>query len=318
MSKKIHYILLTLLVIQLALIFIVYRPQEENQQTFTFFDTMKADSINKITINDEQGMVILSKEKNNRWIVKNDMNNVPYPADSVQCETLLEKLLLLQSNRLITKTPSSHYRLEVAETKFSRKIVLDTKSGQLPTLFFGSSADFQSVHARLEEDNNVYAVKEISTWQLPTGIDSWWNTNFLNIEPDTLIEVQLQNQHGTINLHKEQDNNWHMNGFQPSLEGKTLDDFLQQVTHMKLEKYLTGTESEPVISNPAATLILKTKEKDITIHIATKEENETSHKASSSDFRHHVSLNAYIVEPLLLWKKEDFRNKPKEKILNVE
>jgi hypothetical protein len=196
---------------------------------------------------------------------------------------------------------------------FAKKVVFKTKDGKTQTLFFGSSPGPQTIHVRSQATDDVFLVKGISTWELDTDRESWWQKGYVQVDRNRLQEVGLQNSHGSFTLRKEGEM-WHVSGDEPQQEPApaALDSFLQNVTHITVNSYLGRQyQGKPL---ETAALTLTTGQETVTVNIGPPNSGEDSEhviKSSASPF--FATAGSYQIAPLLDMKKEDLQQKAEEK-----
>lgn len=306
MTRKTIFFLLLLLILQAGLIAFFYWPgTRETQPVINLFNELAAANVARFTVTDSDGeTILLDKDDTGNWQVTSGSIG-PYPAASEKIIPLLDTLTSLQSNRMVTRTTSSHIRLQVADELFFKKITLTNQKGESQTLFIGSSADRQAVHVRQETAKEVYIARDISTWQLETDIASWWQRNFVQIDDDTIEEISLTNDHGHFTLTKVEKKGWILAGHEEIVLDQTaVQDFLQQASRITLERYLGKKDDTLPVKKVQATLTLTTNTETLAIKIEPAQ-GEDDHLVTSTSSPYQVAVNAYTVVPFLEKKKDD-------------
>jgi hypothetical protein len=312
--KKTNLILLSLLVCQLLLIALLYLPGgEKGQPVVELVPGLAADTVAELSITDATGKTLsLKRESDGNWLI-DDGGSDMFPADAGQIQRIVNTITSLQSQRLVTRTRSSHIRLQVDDKFFAKKVVFKAKDGKTQTLFFGSSPGPQTIHVRSQATDDVFLVKGISTWELDTERELWWQKGYVQVDRNRLQEVGLQNSHGSFTLRKEGEM-WHVSGDEPQQEPApaALDSFLQNVTHITVNSYLGRQyQGKPL---ETAALTLTTGQETVTVNIGPPNSGEDSEhviKSSASPF--FATAGSYQIAPLLDMKKEDLQQKAEEK-----
>ena len=99
------------------------------------------------------------------------------PVDQSRLDQALRSLSKLKAGWPVASTSSSHQRFEVSEEKYQRRIQLYRDKELMGDLFLGSSPSFKKVHARLTEDNKVYALS-LNNYDFPTTPDGWLDKKY--------------------------------------------------------------------------------------------------------------------------------------------
>ncbi|MBU4262912.1 MAG: DUF4340 domain-containing protein [Proteobacteria bacterium] len=312
--KKINLILLILLICQVLLIAFLYLPSgEKGQPVVELVPGLTAGTVAELSITDVTGKTLsLKKENDGNWLIDDGSPDM-FPADAGQIQHIITNLTSLQSQRLVTRTRSSHIRLQVDDKVFVKKIVLKAKDGKTQTLLLGSSSGPQTIHVRPQSTDNVYLARGISTWNLDTHKESWWQKLYVQVDRNRLQELTLKNSHGSFTLRKDGEK-WQVSGdeSQQEPEPAALDNFLQKVTHIVINSYLGKQyQGKPL---DTAVLTLTTDKETVTVNIGPKESGEDDDhifKSSASPF--FATAGSFQIDPLTGMKKEDFYNKGEEK-----
>ncbi len=171
---SLNFLLAALLAVQLVFVWFSFRADQEGMQpVVSFFNTLQSGKTDNLAISESDGIsLIFSQDNDGKWQIEQS-DTSPVPADHLAVTKLLDKLTNLQSERLVALTESSHIRLKVDKTVFSKKITMRDNSGNEQVLFVGSSPDRQTSYVRSGESKKVYQVKGITSWELDTDIAAW-------------------------------------------------------------------------------------------------------------------------------------------------
>jgi len=311
--KKTNLILLILLVCQLSLIAFLYFPSsEKGQPVVELVPDLTYDTLAELSITDATGKTLsLQREDDANWLI-DDGGSYRFPADADQIKHIVNNLTSLQSQRLVTRTRSSHIRLQVDDKVFAKKLVFKGKNGESQTLLLGSSSGPQTIHVRPQTTDDVYLAKGISTWNLDTDKESWWQKIYLQVDRNRLQEVTLKNSNGSFTLRKEGEK-WQVSGDEPQQEPEpaALEGFLQKVNHIAINSYV-GRQYE---GNPldTAVLTLTTDKETVTVNIGPQQsEEDVEHVIKSSTSPFFATTGSYQIDPLIDMKKEELLSKTAE------
>jgi hypothetical protein len=228
-------------------------------------------------------------------------------------EPLLEKISAIKTSRLVSQTPASHARLQVAEGDFQRRIALELHDGSIFTFLIGSSAGSNATHVRVTDQDEVYLTGEITPWEFRTQTSQWIDTTYLSIPQDNITGVVLENAQGRFEFTRDADGNWI---FQELPEGETFNEnklttMLGRLANFRMIAPL-GKEDNTAygLDNPAAMLeVIVEDEAATTIHsirIGTQDEDSKNYYVHASDSDYYVRVAETTVKDLIESTLEDF------------
>ena len=169
MTKR-NIFLFILLLLQIVLIGYMYRPgKEAGAPVVEFFPGLEQDKVSEFTITDNEHNSITLKRGEQGWTIE----PAGSPANGVKADSLVSRLASLKSTRLVTRTPSSRIRLKVDDDIFEKKIKLLNDDGKSYDIFLGTSPGHNTAHVRLEGKDEVFLVKGLSSWEVPTENSAW-------------------------------------------------------------------------------------------------------------------------------------------------
>lgn len=303
MNRK-NLALLALLVVQIGLIALFYRPGKKTVEPVgDLLADLAPEMIERIVLTDDQGkLIVLAKEKSG-WAAGEDS----YPVTATKIESLLKKLSRLKSARLVTRTRGSHARLKVSDEVFVRKVELGVKHGDSKIFFLGTSPNYKTIHVRAAGDNEVYLAKDLSSWELQPDVDSWWENKYINLPSTDIDAVSLTNANGSFSIKRVTDDGWELEeNAERKLSREAVQELLDKAGHISLTKYLGKEEKKEYgLENPAAVLTLKNKDKTCILKIGPKDKENNIHVVKSDQSPFYVQVTPYVVEHLLNKKASD-------------
>lgn len=319
--EKRNKILALLLAVQIIIIIFVYAGGTDYSKPQTdLLPDIGNEQINKLVItDDEEQSATLVKgekgwflaqaetpaddEKEGRTIKSSD--GFHYPVDQEKARTLVEKLAGLQSTRLVTRTESSHDRLQVGEESFSRKIEISTAGGASEEIYLGIAPNYKSIHVRVKDDENVYLVKDLALWEAPADAVSWWPNQYAQFPVDAIKKIDLKNDNGSFTLEKDAAGKWRFAGNDADLKEEALTEFIDRIKEISLVDFVTDAKQKK-FGKPVAVLTVHTPGEKVDITIWPKDEVTSDHVVKSSDSALYARVGAYEVGHLLQKKKTDF------------
>jgi len=147
-----------------------------------------------------------------------------FPVNGTKVDKLLSDLADLKVRRPVVTSSRYHDALKVSEADHERWLQIWDEPDGDPSieLLVGTSPNYRISHARRGDEENVYEVMGLSTFDLNAGSDAWIEKKFLDIPSDEVIRMNVSNEHGSFSLEK-QGGEWRLatsTGTAP--EGKTL------------------------------------------------------------------------------------------------
>ncbi|GIV81913.1 MAG: hypothetical protein KatS3mg051_1267 [Anaerolineae bacterium] len=223
------------------------------------FDTA---AVTQLRISDGDGKQVVLKKDGDEWVLP-DYGN--YPALPTRVSLLLDKIKGLRTDRLITRSTTSHRRLRVSSDEFERLIEIEG-GDSTHKLYLGKSGGGNTLHVRLDDQPQVYLVSGLAVSDAGVAVSSWINTLYFSVPSDQVISLRLQNANGTFEFTKSGDS-WNMAGL---AEGETLNEqalktLLNQITALYMSAPIGKEEQADFgLDAPQATIILRVLEPEET------------------------------------------------------
>ena len=206
--KNTNIALVILLAVQTAAAVALWKPGPEDEAEERSLFDIQPDQVVEVIIKRQPGELKTDHNESIRiartefgWVLP-DYENFPARADKVN--ELLGSLLLAKVRRPVTEKPESHAALNVGETNFAKHITLNTEDKEY-SLYAGSS-QAGSMHARFEDDNEVYLAKGVQSWKISHEIRDYADIDYVDVQQPT--ELKIFNQHGKIDLSMQPDGTW--------------------------------------------------------------------------------------------------------------
>lgn len=338
--NRTNQILAILLVLQLAVAAFIYvRPQEDGttrtgEALVADFDT---DKVEKIEIQDGTSTLTLAKQEAG-WVLS-EADDFPVNLNSVT--SLLSKIKDLQGNDLVTKTESSHNRLKVGAGDYNRLVTLTLDNGSTQRLYIGSSGGANAVHVRVNDESDVYLVRDLSTTDANTSASAWVNTSYLTLDSSQIKHLRLENANGVFEFSTD-GTSWTLDDLADgeTFSTEALSSLLTTSASIRLSKPLGKTEAaEYGLDAPLATIVITVEEpveipeaeltptpsgldlpgepvvtptppevetvtREYTLLIGAKLEN--SYIAKSSDSEYYVEISSYTGDLFVNKSRADF------------
>lgn len=305
---KLQRILAAILAAQLVLAVIVFWPRQAIDAGKPLLDIAAAD-VTGLTIRDDQGNTVTLTNAGGAWVAASAAD---HPADAAKITPVLDKLVAINTSRLVGETAAGHARFQVADDKFVRKIDVQTAGG-VKTLYLGSAAGSRTVHARLAGQNQVYLANDIATWEIGGDVTGWINATYFSVPLADVTGFTLRNANGEFAFEKDASGAWTMKDLaaDETLDFNTISSLVSQFTTLRLAKVLGKTDDPAYgLAQPGATLTVQARSGDqlktYTLTIGAQDPVDNSYAVKSSESEYYVRAAEFSVKELVERTREGF------------
>jgi len=310
MMNRLQQILAAVLVVQIVLAAALLWPRPTTGGVTTLLADVEADDIVALRIADGQGNEVALRKMTGEWVLP-QAGDYPAQADSVQ--SVLEKLLAVDTQRLVTRTAASHKRLQVAADDFNRKVELEGADGARHTLYLGSSPSYGAIHVRLEGRDEAYLTNSVTQYELGATASSWVDTLYLEVAQDEVLSARLENKQGTFEFAKDEQGNWTLADLQigEQLDTAEINSVVNRATSLSMLEPL-GQDKLPEygMDNPSAVLTLRKESEQITVTVGAQDPDDLSYTIRASTSPYYVRVSEYTVRAMVEDGREDFLQPP--------
>lgn len=311
MIKRHHQILAGVLVAQVVLSIVVFWPRPSTAaQTERLFPDLEAGDVAALTVEDAQGNVVNLAKVAGEWVVPEADD---YPVREDEVNAFLEKLVGLSTDRLVTRSETSHRRLQVAPQEFVRRVSFQTGDGMEYTVFLGSSPQYTSVHFRREGQSETYLTNELSGYDANATIAAWIDSSYRSVAQEDVQRFTLENASGAFVFEREGEDSWTMAGLG---EDETLDEaqvrsVLQRASSMTMRKPL-GRGEDPAygMDEPSALVTLETDDRVVTVRVGAVDPDDGGYVVKTSESDYYVSVAESGVKALVENDRDAFLKEP--------
>ena len=302
--NKLQRILIVVLGLQLALgVFVFWPRPAASGASQALLGDLKAGDITGLAITDDTGVSTKLVKSGDSW---NAPDAGAYPADAAKITPVLDKLVGIKAGKPIAQTPASQVQLQVADSKFVRKVELTKADGTAQTVYLGTSGGSQAVHVRLGGKNEVYLASGLATWEISGDLLSWINPVYLSVNAADITSFTLKNQQGEFVLTKDAQGAWQLAGLESGemLDSNKATSLVNSVTSLRMTKPLGKTEDAAWgLAQPSATVTLQVKSGDqaktITLAAGAKDATDNSYVVKSSESEYYVRVAEFSVKELV-------------------
>jgi len=274
-----------------------------------------ADDVVALTITDNDGNHLALSKGEEGWVLP-EAGDFPAQADKIT--PILEKVGELNSSRLVTKTESSHKRLQVAQDDFNRLLDIEMKDGNHHKLYVGSSGGAGATHVRADERAEVYLTSNLDSWDVNAQASNWIDALYFSVPQTATVALDLENANGVLDFKRDGDN-WTMAGLGED------EQFNQDAFTTVLNQAITLRMAEPLgkdlkpeygMDNPQAVLTVTTDidgaASTYTLQVGAKDETDEkgSYVIHASNSPYYVKVTSYTGDNVVQKKRTDFITVP--------
>jgi len=304
-------ILAGVLAVQVIIAAVVFVPRllPTQSNAVPLLGATQAADVKAITIQDKAGAKVDLVKQDAGWVLPNSDN---YPANAETINAFVEKLIGLKSDPLVTRTSSSHKRLQVADDDFVRKIDLTLTDGSVKSLYLGSASGGSATHVRVIGQDEVYLARGLNSFEAGTDVTTWINPTYLSVPQDKILSATVENAQGKWEFAKDALNQW-------TLKGLTADQkfnpdsavtMLARLSSLSMLKPLGKTaKPEYGLDKPVATVTVVVSDtastKVYTLKVGTKDA-AGNYPIISSDSTYYVSVAGFNVEQFVTANLDTF------------
>jgi hypothetical protein len=162
-------------------------------------EIVRVEIAGKSSLTEKRVETVVLERKGDQWSLSSAGG---YPVSAKRGGELASKLAALAAAAPVSTKKTHRAALEVGKDKFQRRVTLTLASGKTRVFFVGKSAGFKRAHVRLAGKDEIYAAKEINSWDLGTNASSWIDTTYLKLDRARMAAVTLKNAKGEIALVK--------------------------------------------------------------------------------------------------------------------
>ena len=297
-----NLVLLALAAVQVVLVVVVFLPRGGTVagDVTSLLGLGSAREIAGLQISDGAGGDITLTRAGEGWVLANVDG---YPANQSTVDALLETLAAANTRRLIATTVDSHRRLRVHQDDFERRVIV-TSGGEEIALLVGTASGSQAAHVRRTDQNVVYVVDGLVSWQLSTDALTWVDPVYSRVPETDLRSVTITNAHGAVELTRGEDGVWQMAGANPgAVDADVVTGLISAVATVRMSRPLgAGTDAEYATTSAVAEVTLNTggaQPTVTTLSVIARPADDTRYVLKSSASPFYVEVSSFTVERVL-------------------
>ena len=315
--NRTNRILAGLLVLQLVVAAVILWPRPAPASSSgPLFEGLTADSVTALTVQDDQGNDVHLVKQGDGWVLPQADD---YPVQAERVSQLLDKIVALNTSRLVTQTSDSHKRLQVADDDYLRRVDMETADGKSYTLYVGSSPQARATHVRAGGQDQVYLASDLGSFDVGSQPSFYVSSDYQVLTVADISQVTLQNAYGELTFTKGDEGNWTL----PDLaEGETLDQtavssLVNRAAAVRLSQPL-GKEVKPEygLDDPLAVVTVNTTgsgdspAQTVVLRVGAQDPEDSSYVVSSSLSPYVVRVAQFSAQDFVEKSRSDFLAQP--------
>ncbi len=154
-----------------------------------FFDGFDVDKIHTVSVGDSSSGVILTKE-NGIWRVTPRGGDESYITDEVKVITLLDKVLTMQKDQLVSESASNQDELGVTTEK-GISLSLSDDDSTFAFIVGNKNANWRLNNVRVEGQESVYLVSGSIRFSFNTELDDWRDKKLFAHSADSIESIVI-------------------------------------------------------------------------------------------------------------------------------
>jgi hypothetical protein len=314
MNKQ-NQILAAIFAVQIFVVVIVFWPEPAVAKGQPLFGDIRAEQIIGVTIRGNDGASFTMAKSPGGWVMPEAGD---FPVQEENVSELLDKIVALKSDRLVTRTRDSHKRLQVADDALQRLIEFELEDGTHHKLYLGSSPRFNVLHIRANDEDEVYLALGLRASDAGFRDQDWINTTYLSASQSDITAITLENRQGRFEFEKNEAGDWTMANLPPGetlLENNVIS-LATRISNVRMIRPL-GVEKEAWygIDDPSATITIVTRdddgvEKTHILRVGESPEGETGRVVKSATSPYYVLVAPYSVNDMVERGLQDYIKPP--------
>jgi len=236
--------------------------------------TAKADSFNQITIKTATKTTNLVK-KNGVWVVK--QQNLEYPADQARIQQIIENVLLLKKDEIVSSNKNRQLGLGIDQQKIELK-----NNFQKFDLYIGKNASSAQYYVRFNNENDVFLGAGLDNILYP---DDFRDLQLHFVNDENQVKAVVINYDGSQLTLRKTNDQWTVNN--KAAKTDRIDYFLNDLKTLKGSNIVTNA----VISDQPDLTIKINNNGELLAYI--KDQDNYYVKVNKTNFTYEVAA-AYI------------------------
>ena len=230
-----------------------------------------------------------------------------YPCAKDRLPDFLRRIVPLTTASLVTDTPASHSRLNVAEDNFERIIELELADETKRKFYLGTSPRGRSGHARIDGRDQVYLAPGLSAFDAPVREDAWVDPVYFSVPQERVKSATIENTAGAITVEREESGDWALLDHESErpIDQSKAASMVGSATSIRLVRPLGKEELESYgLQDPTVVVTVSVGGGDSdsteqTVRIGGKLNADGGYVAKSSESPYYVVMDGAAVQALV-------------------
>ena len=314
--NRTNQILAVVLALQIVLAAVVFWPKPAASVAGeSLFADLEADQIVRLTVSDATGDQIQLAKGPDGWVLPQADD---YPTKEKKTPDLLDKIVELKADRLITQSPASHKRLKVANDDFERRIEFELANGTSHQLYLGSTPSYGVIHVRADGQDEVYLASGLSTSEAGVQVSNWVDTLYFSVTQDQIVALTVENENGWFEFEKDGAGTWTMKDLaaDETVNENNVKGLVARAASVQMLRPL-GKESQDDygLETPNAVVTIETRDdkenvKTYTLRVGAQSKEDNSYVVISSESPYYVRVSSYTAKNFIEKARNDFLELP--------
>jgi hypothetical protein len=313
--SKLNRVLAVALALQIVILAVVYWPESSVASGEPLYAGLEADQIVALTIRDATGAEVRLAKGPAGWGLPDAGD---FPVEEGKVEELLNQIVGLRADRLVTRTAESHARLQVAEDEFQRRIEFELEDGTRHELYLGSSPSFNVLHVRPGDRGEVYLALGVTVSDAGTTPASWINPTYFSVPQDEIVGLTLENGNGQFQFEKDDGGNWTMLNLPAgeTLLENNVTSLVTRISSVRMTRPLGREEDASYgLDDPSARVTAVTRDAEghettYVLRVGASLEGENGYVVKSATSPYYVLVAGFSVQDLIERTMQDFIEVP--------
>lgn len=315
MSRR-NAVLAGVLVLQVAVVLFLFRPgPKAAAQGEPLFPGLKPNQIVRLTVTAPDGQRVEIARASGVWALP-QADDFPVRRESVI--SLINKIIGLKSDRLITRTGDSHKRLKVDEQEFERMIEFQGADGTSHRLYVGTASSFRAAHVRADDEQAVYLALGFSAIDAPVDASEWIDPVYFSVPLQSVVRFTLENGNGRLEFSIGDGGMWTLKDLEvgKELDQAAVEALVARFAPLRMVRPLGTRElDEYGLKAPQASVMLQVSDdgggtQTYELRVGRQDEGDETFAVSSSASQYFVRASPLDVQVLVEIAVEDLLAAP--------
>jgi len=306
---KLQRILVIVLAVQLALTGFVFWPRGGAQTSQPLLKDFTADQVVDLSVSDANGATVSLEKQGDGWVL---VGTGGFAAETSRVDAALQLLVDAKRNRQVANTADTHKRLQVAADSFLRRVDLTFTDGSTQIIYLGTSPASRATHVRLDGEDAVYLVGNLTANDFGATPASWIDTLYLNLPLESVQSLVVTNANGAFELNKDTGGTWKFSGRQPGEELQTtrITALVNSLAQLRMSAPVgTSVRPEYGLENPLALAQISANQdgqtQTFTLRVGAQDEASGEYYAWVEDNDYVVKITAATAQSLISLKRDE-------------